>query len=292
MKKFTQAILIIILLFGCNKKDVILEVEENSVVETIETEIQEDDSISKPLLMINENDNVNIMVRADGAPGMYLAEDGEVYGFYVDLEKMIMAEMGQNYTLIPYTDVGPIAIGLKTGEFHIALSTPDLADYRTFLNLSIPYEVLHYVTFVQNDNYSIGGVTKKELIESLFGKKVGVQTQGHIYQELRDFKEIILLEYPTTTQALEDLNNGILDAVPDVERIGLYYSELNSWDIKPVGEPIINHDITTSFSQAIDVSLLERYNIALQKIIDDGRLEGLYIEYFNEMSDDDKPWID
>jgi ABC-type amino acid transport substrate-binding protein len=222
---------------------------------------------------------------------MYLGDDEELHGFYVDLEKMVMEEMGQTYRMTPYSDVGPITVGLKSGIYQIALAAPDVIDYRSFLNLSIPYEVLHYVTFVQSGNSDIKGSTREELIKSLYGKKVGVQTQGHIYQVFREIRKIEMVEYPTTTQALEDLDKGLLDAVPDVKRIGLYYAAKNGWNIEPRGEAIINHKITTAFSQRLDTSLLDRYNKALQTIISDGRLESLYVSSFGEMNEEDKPWL-
>ncbi len=157
------------------------------------------------------------------------------------------------------------------------------------LNLSVPYEILHYITFVREDNSEITGSTKEEIIKSLYGKKVGVQTQGHIYQVLRDIKEIILIQYPTTTKALEDLNNGFLDAVPDVKRIGVYYSKINNWKIKFVGKPIISHNITTGFSKIFDESLMDRYNTSLSSLISDGSVQTLWESYFGPMGEDDIP---
>ncbi|MBI9101855.1 MAG: transporter substrate-binding domain-containing protein [Spirochaetales bacterium] len=294
MNNKTVIILLVILLFvtGCQEKGARIIVEEESSLPTPSENRAAIPNLeeNKPLIILGETDPVKIVVRADGAPGMYLGDDGEVHGFYVDLERMIMAEMEQTYEFIPYTDVGPIVQGIKSGVYHIGLATPDLPDYRSFLNLSIPYEILQYVTFIQSGNKEISGTTKDEILASLHGKKVGVQTQGHIYQELRDIKEIELIEYPTTTQALEDLDKGFLDAVPDVKRIGLYYSRLNGWDIKPVGGAIISHLLTTSFSKMVDTSLMDRYNQTLEKIIADGRLESLYESYFGPMGEENKPW--
>ncbi|MBN2626256.1 MAG: transporter substrate-binding domain-containing protein [Spirochaetales bacterium] len=294
MRKLSALILAaVLLLFGCSQKKVEISLDgEISEPRQVESEHSPEDSADgKPLIEVGAQDTIKIMVRADGAPGMYLGEDGEVHGFYVDLERMIMEEMGQAYELIPYDDVGPVIQGIKSGFYTSALATPDLPDYRTFLDLSLPYEVLHYTTFVRSDNTDIGGDTREEIIASLFGKTVGAQARGHIYQALRDYREIELREYPTTTQALNDLEKGLLDAVPDVERIGLYYSRLNGWDLKTAGVPIIEQNICTSFSQALAPSLLERYDTALQAIINDGRLESLYGDYFGSMDAEDKPWL-
>lgn len=283
-------ILILIFFISCQNKStqlIINDISAEPASEEIEKVLSSREK--KPLINMTQDDELIILVREDGAPGMYLGEDGNVYGFYVDLAKMTMEEMEQVYIFEPFSDVGPAAHGLKSGTHHIALAVPDIIDYQSFLNLSIPYEVLQYVTFVNNDNTDIGGNTKDEILESLHGKRVGVQSQGQIHQALREIKEIQFIEYPTTTIALEDLNKGLIDAVPDVKRIGLYYSLNNNWNIKPLGVPIISIKLTTGFSQVYDESLITRYNTALQKIIDDGRLEALYAEYFGPMDEEDKP---
>lgn len=279
--------ILLILLTGCEKKDelIIDEVEDPKIQERVVVE----DEGNKPLIVISKDDEIEILVRSDGAPGMYLGDDGEVHGFYVDLEKIIMKEMNQKYHFLPYDDIGPVYQGIKSGLYHMALAVPDVPDYRERVNLSDAFEILHYVTFVQEDNLTIKGNNRDEIIKSLYGKKVGVQAHGHIYQALREYKEIKLVEYPTTTKALEALNKGILDAVPDVKRIGLYYKKINSWKIKYVGDPIIDHRITTGFSTALDPSLMDRYNRALKKIVDNGQLKSLWESYYGEMRDEDIP---
>lgn len=282
---------IFLLLCACDIQETELIVQENQpkmLTERSKESIPGTEA-SKPLIALTATDTVEILVRQDGAPGMYLGKDGVLHGFYVDLERMVMEEMGQTYHFVPYSDVGPLLHGLKIGEYHIALAAPDLPDYRAFLDLSIPYEVLHFVTFVQKGNSDISGSTREDVLSSLHGKKVGVQTQGHIYQALREIREIELIEYPTTTKALEDLNKGLLDAVPDVKRIGIYYSALHNWDLVPIGEPIISHKLTTALSKMVEESLLKRYNIALKTLLADGRFDTLYESYFGNMTDENRP---
>ena len=279
----------IIIFFGCEKDEIVVDEKSPQAVSNKKTDDTITDEESKPLIAVSATDTLQILVREDGAPGMYLGEDGQVHGFYVDLEKMVMKEMGQSYNFVPYSDVGPVVQAMKSGTHHIALAAPELPDYRSFVNLSIPYEILNYVIFIQEKNTAIFGSTKKELIKSLYGKKVGVQTRGHIYQSLREFKEIELIEYPTTTKALEDLNRGLLDAVPDVKRIGIYYAKHNNWDIVPVGKAIISHKLTTAISPRFEVSLLNRYNKALKALISDGCFDRLYESYFGPMDKEDRP---
>ncbi|MBF9018449.1 MULTISPECIES: ABC transporter substrate-binding protein [unclassified Oceanispirochaeta] len=296
MPSSTRIIIILILLSlltsGCNKKTAeitIIPESENKTVESAD-DMAGQENQNRPLLEIEPGDTAFILVREDGAPGMYLGSDGELHGFYVDLEKMIMNRMGQTYEFVHYNDISLVIQGIKSGLYHIAMAVPDLPDYRSFLNLSIPYEILHYVTFVSKENMDIKGGSREEVLKSLHGKKVGVQTRGHIYQYLRDIKEIELIEYPTTTQALADLTSGAVDAVPDVMRIGIYYADQNDWSIEPRGEVIMNQKLTTAFSKRLDKGLMNRYNSALQSLILDGSLESLYKSYFGTMDEDNKPW--
>lgn len=290
-KEFILACFIILLVYGCKDKEAELVVQEDTPSKSVSIpkNATPGDEEQKPLINLAATDTIEILVRQDGAPGMYIGKDGQLHGFYVDLEKMVMKEMGQTYHFVPYSDVGPAAQGIKSGIYHSALAVPDVPDYRSFVNLSIPYEILHYVVFVRKGNRDVSGATKEELIKSLYGKRVGVQTRGHIYQALRDIREIKLIEYPTTTKALEDLNNGDLDAVPDVKRIGIYYSSLYKWNIVPVGEPIISHKLSTGFSKMVAESVLDRYNLALEVLIADGRFEALYASYFGPMAAEDRP---
>lgn len=288
----SMGLLLAVILFTiltCSREKLIIDEAASSGTENQSTLAETEPEESKPLIVVHPEDVIEILVRADGAPGMYLGEDGDVHGFYVDLEKMIMKEMGQAYHFFPYTSIASIFVGYKSGIYHSALATPDVPDYRALFDLSIPFEILHYVTFVREDNNDIKGASREEIIRSLYGKKVGVQTQGHIYQVLRDYREIELVEYETTTKALEALNSGLLDAVPDVKRIGEHYRNLYGWKIKAVGEPIINHEICTSFSKSLDPSLVERYNAALKKLIDSGKVKALWESYFGPMGDSDIP---
>ncbi len=285
MNKYFLIGLLPLLLLSCNRRSSELEIIDSgsdSVTVVEEKVVHIVDEETKPLIYITRNDVLEIYVRADGAPGMFLNEDGVLEGFYVELEKEIMKEMGQKYKMVPYSDVGPLVQKLKSGVAHSGLSTPLLPDYKSFLNLSIKYEDLYYVIFLPGDSTEVVPLDKEKAIRSLYGKKIGVQTRGHVYQVLREHKEIEILEYPTTTVALEALHNGEVDAVPEVNRIGKYYSKLNNWNVKPVGPSIFSLEIGTSFSQAIHPSIVDRYNIALQSLIDSGYVDNLYNSYFGE----------
>lgn len=284
MKKLLLLFILSILILSCDKKDTELEVIEKETPEVTQndntTEQVTNEEETKPLIEISKEDVLQIWYRADGAPGMFVDENGNAKGFYIDLEKAIMKEMGQKYNFNPYSDLGPLIQNIKSGTAHSALATVDVPDYRALANISTTFEVLDYYIFISANNNDIVPTNIDEAIKYLNGKKVGVQTRAHIYQLLRDHKEIEIVEYPTTTVAMEALHNGEVDAVPEVKRIGVLYAKEKNWAVKPVGAPIFSQDIGTGFSKVVDTSVVDRYNKALQTLIDNGYVADLYNSYF------------
>lgn len=283
MKKIILVLFLSTLILSCSKRATELEISENSAkteekVNNINVKTEE----TKPLILITKDDTLQIYVRSDGAPGMYLDDDGILKGFYVDLEIAIMNKMNQKYHFNAYTDAGPTVQNIRDGVAHSALASPILPDYKSFLNFGIKFEELNFVIFLPSSSEEIISENKEEAIKKLYGKKIGVQTRGHIYQVLRDYKEIIIVEYSTTTVAMEALNKGEIDAVPEVKRVGIANAKLNNWDVKPVGGSIFSLGIGTAFSMALDQSVIDRYNLALQSLIDSGYVETLYNSYFEE----------
>lgn len=287
LKKLLHILLAVLFISSCNRGEELEVDREEEGTPVIQEDTQDEDS--KPLIVVDKDDIVSILVRSDGYPGMWKGDDGEVYGFYVDLERLIMERMDQKYEFLPYDHVGVGAQALKTGTSHNALAVPDVPDYRAFLNLSIPYETINYITFVREDNSDITGRTKEEILESLKGKEVGVQTQGHVYQTLREFRDIILIEYPTTTEAMAGLARGEVDAVPENREIAEYYQEQNGWKFKEVGGYIHSFQNTTGFSKVFNSSVVDRYNKALESLIEDGSIERLHIKYYGDAAKDYAP---
>ncbi len=285
MKKIAAIMILTVFFMSCDRKTSELVLVNPSNQESVNEEISNKDSSDsekKPLQILSKEDELQIWYKADGAPGMFINDQGEPEGFYIELEEAVMKEMGQKHNFNAYSDLGPLIQNIKSGVAHSALSTVDVIDYRTLANISDTYEELNYVLFLNKESDIPVPDNRVDAISSLYGKKVGVQTRANIYQVLRDYKEIEIIEYPTTTIAMEALSRGEVDAVPEVKRIGVYYSKKNNLNVKPVGVPILSQNIGTGFSKALDTSIVDRYNTALNTLIDSGFVEELYISYFGE----------
>lgn len=279
MKKvFT--LIIITILTGCRDKHTELTIiEKKSPIKKNYSSVNNNEK-RKDLIHITKNDILKILVKADGGQGMHLDNTGKSVGFYVELEKKIMEEMDQKHEFVPYDNLASAVHKIKTGECHSALSTPDVTDYRTLVNLSIPYEELFYSIFINLDNNIEVPKTREAALRSLSGKRVGTQVTGSIYQVLREYREIEIVTYPTRTVALEALHNNEVDAVLAIERIAKFYKRTKGYRIKPVGEPVISFKMGTGFSKRLDKTIVDRYNRALEKLINQGYIEQLYKKYY------------
>ncbi len=279
MKKLYVFLIVLVFISSCSKKsEVVISQAEPVLEQESSAEVTED---VKPLYSLSKDDVLKIWVRDDFAPAMYLDENGVLRGFYVDLEKAIMKEMGQKYQLIPYGDVLSVIESIKSGEAHSAIGAPDLPTYRSLANISSHFITLDYFMFIHEDTVWEDFNNSDEAIESLFGKRVGVQVRAHTYQMLVGYGQIELVEYPTSTVALEALNKKEVDVVFEVTVAGNYYAKQNNWKIRHFGDTVFSLNLGTAFSKTLDLSVVERYNIALEKLIKSGFVENLYKTYYN-----------
>lgn len=240
-----------------------------------------DDEALKPKVTITPDYTYVAYIREDSAPHMFFDESGDAQGFYVELERAVLKQMGHdNYRFEGFVDVGPMLHELKEGTAHSALAAPRTSDFEKIFNLSDTYMTIDFVCFVRNGYDSLEGSTRASLIESLSGKNIGVQARSQIYDLFRARKDINLIEYSTSTIALKKLAEGEVDVVPDVRQIGEYYSELNNWNISPYGPVLASIEAVTAFSRAVNKDFVERYNKALAEIKRNGTFDILYKELF------------
>lgn len=265
---------IIILLFGCKNKKTELTIKENHIVsDNFNTKENLTERNSKELIKISSKDSLKILFRADFAPAMYLDKNGVPRGYYTELVKHLMKSMEQEYQLIPYWDAGKIIQGYKTGDYHMAIAISHVPDYLSLGNMSIAYDTLNYVIFVQIKDKLKYIEDKKSMIEQLSGKRVGVSARGNIYQTLRHNKNIKLVEYPTTTEALNALNRGEVDVVPALKDVGNYYIEENNWSLTSLKPVIFSFKASSAFSKKLDKSIVDSYNRALSEAMESGYMD-------------------
>ncbi len=209
-------------------------------------------------------------------------KNNEFKGFWVDVERSILSKMGQKYLFVEFTNAEKVVTDVKDGTLHAAIGAPIIPDYQQILNFTDAYITLDLITLVRTDTVDIGGNTPEEVINSLFGKTVGVQARGVEYNLLREYRDITIIEYETGTVALEKLANGEVDAKIENKEIALYHARMNGWDIKAVGVPLNSMVSAMGFSKRVDPEIITRYNTALKEILDDGTFDKIYREWFGE----------
>jgi ABC-type amino acid transport substrate-binding protein len=90
------------------------------------------------------------------------------------------------------------------------------------------------------------------------------------------------VEYETGTVALEKLANKEVDAKVENKEIALHYANKYNWDIKPVGVPLHSMVVAMLFSKRVDPEIIDRYNMALHKVKQDGTYNEIYTRWFGQ----------
>lgn len=279
MKK-TLLLLFLIFFYGCKEKHTELTINNSQTTESEHITSKTKNTASRrELIEIKKEDTLKILIRSDFAPWSYISEDKKLVGYHAELIQSLMGRMGQKFKFIPYNDTGKVIQGFKTGEYHAAVVVSHSPDYLALANMSIIYDTLNYVTFIRTKDKKNYKDQSRDIIKQFSGKKIGAEARGNIYQSLRDYKNIKLVEYPTTTEALRALNRGDVDAVPAIKDVGNYYNKLNNWSLTNLNSVIFSYNISTGFSRALDKSIIERYNQALSEAIEEDFIEYLRIKY-------------
>ena len=279
--KYLSIVFFFLLIVACTKETEITTENVSKPEQTTESTDEKSISEELPLIKINKGDELIVAVRYDYGPYMWV-ENNNFKGFLVDVEKTILKRMGQNYIFVEFTNAEKVVMDLKDGKVHCTIGVPKIQDYEQLFNLADSYLTVTWITLVHKDTNDIGGSTREEVIQSLFGKTVGVQARGVEYNMLREYKEINLIEYETGTVALEKLANKEVDAKVEVKEIALHLAKINGWDIKPVGVPLDNSVVAMGFSKRVDPEIIGRYNAALKSIQDDGTYDKIYNSWFGE----------
>ncbi|MFP4362229.1 MAG: substrate-binding periplasmic protein [Spirochaetia bacterium] len=282
MNKSILSILIVFIVLSigaCNRTSNIEVQEVASQEQDADSGSEAETEIETPEIRISPEDELTIYARSEYEPFIYLDENEEMTGFVIEVEEAILEEMGQNYRFIPYTDNQQALFDVKVGTVHaiLACTRDPIFDVYT---LSDTYYSITAPLFVRNETENIGGDNLEQVIESLSGRTVGVQSRGAEVSFFRSYPEIEVREYPTGTVAMEALVNGEVDAKMEVLENGLFLAEQNNWDIKPVGVPIIQIETATGFYAGLDDSTVERYNQAMQIVVENGTFDAIYSRWF------------
>jgi polar amino acid transport system substrate-binding protein len=194
-------------------------------------------------------------------PFSYMASDGSMSGFDIDVAEAIAKELGLEPVQKKFK-FGGIVEGVKSGRFDAAVASHTITEERLkAVNFSTPYYYSGPQIFVRPDS-------TVQTLDDLKGKEIAV-SKGSTYAEMaaKVTDNIILLD--SDVVALEALSKGkhdavITDFVTGKEAIG-------------AGMKIEGKEMLGRSEQAIAVAkgndkLLEEINKALEKLRNNGTL--------------------
>ncbi|SMD05268.1 transporter substrate-binding domain-containing protein [Sporomusa malonica] len=190
-------------------------------------------------------------------PFVYLDEKtNQLIGYDIDLANALAKEMGATLEVkvLQFTSLVP---ALQNNQADIAIAAMYITkDRKEQIDFSRPYVTTDMVLVVRNNDLSI------QNIRDLNGKMVGVKTGATSEKVAQSLKEkgiqIIIKSYRESSEYLEDLEKGRLDAViNDRLHQNEYDKHHDSMDI--IGEPLMTADLGVAIKKG-DKKMLDFIN--------------------------------
>ena len=219
-----------------------------------------------------EDNTFTIATNAEFAPWEMVGEGGEYVGIDMDLARLIAEELGMEL-VIENVDFNSVVNMVVTGKADAAIAgltiTPEREEEVLF---SIPYATAVQSVIVRE------GYEEIATLDDLVGKIVGVQmsTTGDLF--VSEMEGVEVRQYSSGTNAAMDLAAGRVDAVMiDSAPAASIVSNIEGLVIL---EGIEMDEESYSITFAKDnTELCEQVNAILEKLIEDGTVEELYLKY-------------
>ena len=219
-----------------------------------------------------EDNTFTIATNAEFAPWEMVDEGGEYVGIDMDLARLIAEELGMEL-VIENVDFNSVVNMVVTGKADAAIAgltiTPEREEEVLF---SIPYATAVQSVIVRE------GYEEIATLDDLVGKIVGVQmsTTGDLF--VSEMEGVEVRQYSSGTNAAMDLAAGRVDAVMiDSAPAASIVSNIEGLVIL---EGIEMDEESYSIAFAKDnTELCEQVNAILEKLIEDGTVEELYLKY-------------
>ena len=219
-----------------------------------------------------EDNTFTIATNAEFAPWEMVGEGGEYVGIDMDLARLIAEELGMEL-VIENVDFNSVVNMVVTGKADAAIAgltiTPEREEEVLF---SIPYATAVQSVIVRE------GYEEIATLDDLVGKIVGVQmsTTGDLF--VSEMEGVEVRQYSSGTNAAMDLAAGRVDAGKiDSAPAASIVSNIEGLVIL---EGIEMDEESYSIAFAKDnTELCEQVNAILEKLIEDGTVEELYLKY-------------
>ncbi|MBL3698561.1 transporter substrate-binding domain-containing protein [Leucobacter luti] len=209
--------------------------------------------------------------------------DGEHVGFDIDLITAIADEVGFAITL-ETTNFDGVIPGLQTGAFDLAIAGITITDERRkTVDFSDPYYRSGIIVGVPADNTDIREIG--DLADRTVASRLGSAPLEYLAEHV---PTATALPYEQLDQVYLAVEGGTADAVLyDAPNVEYYISTTGKGKLKTVGGLLEAQEYGIAVAPGND-DLVDAVNAALAKIIDDGRYEQIYEEWFGG----EPAWLD
>ena len=219
-----------------------------------------------------------LVVGTDGVfPPFGYIEKGELVGFDIDLIKQIGKDLGYEIEMKvqPFDALIP---SLKAGKLDAIISGMSATEER---KKSVDFTDEYYKStqmFLKKK-----GNNKITSIESLAGKKIGVQLGTIQELEARKIKNANVVTNDATINLILDLKNGKTDAVILENIVAKEFIKKNP-DIEVFYEEKLPYGMAIAFNKGKNTEIIKKINEDLKKLKENGKYDELIKKYDLEKS--------
>ena len=218
-------------------------------------------------------ESIKVGTNAEFPPFEFIADDGSIQGFDIELIGAILDLAGIEYS-VESMEFDALPAALEAGQIDVAIAGMTISEDKSQSVLfSEPYFSATQKIIVLADS----PINTVEDIKA--GMKIGVQlgTTGDIY--VTDSMEGIVCErYSKALDAIMDMKNGRIDAVMvDSAPSSVFASEIEG--LKVLEEKLSDEQYGIAV-KLNNVELMEKINDGLAALKENGKFEELYAKYF------------
>lgn len=209
-----------------------------------------------------------IGTNAEYPPFEYL-EDGKVCGLDADIIAAIAQKLNIQYKW-SNTNFDGLIPALQTKKMDAVIAGMSITPERAkAVNFSIPY-LSSNVAFIANKSKPINGI--EDLENKNYGAELGTTKEA----AARKIKGATITPFSSNTGALVALKSGKIDGIVLDESVAVKFVE-NNPELMLVGA-LEGEPKAIAFNKD-DTELMEKFNKALQELIDDGTIQKLREKY-------------
>lgn len=226
---------------------------------------------------LSAQDKLTIAIPPSFVPFMF-KKDGEWTGFEIELWRAVAEANDWEYQFTTMNFSG-ILTALQTARVDGAIAAITITSKREeVMDFSHPYYDSGLMLMVRANNDSVEGP------DDIEGKTLAV-TQGTTAAEYAPkLDPADIKRFPRAEQAYLEVRTGRADAaLHDTPNVQYYIRTAGGGQVKAVGPNLEAQSYGMAFPQGSD--LREAFNITLLAMMEDGRYDKLYKEWFGQTSD-------